>query len=160
MLHRLKTHRPERLGDVPVWVKIRIDPTTGEHALIDRYLEKLAPADADFGFEKHESGPEILVYLAVTAAGVSLAKSVIDLITTIIKARSETCNKRDLPFKPVELIVRRVDERRGRTDEIILRLGQNEACDETVIEQKLMKALREIAKSKKQQGQGRVRHCK
>ena len=157
MLHRLKTHRPERLGDVPVWMKIRIDPTAGEHALIDRYLEKLAPADADFGFEKHESGPEILVYLAVTAAGVSLAKSVIDLITTIIKARSETWKKRDLPFKPVELIVRRVDERRGRTDEIILRLGQKEARDETVIEQKLMKALREIAKSKKQQGQGYLR---
>ena len=152
MLHRLKMHRPQRLGDVPVWMKIRFDPTSEEHALIRRYREKLAAADAGFEFETHESGPEILVYLAVTAAGVSLAKSVIDLITTIIKARSETCKKGDLPFKPVELIVRRVDEGRGRTDEIILRLGRKEACDETVIEQKLTEALREIAKSKKQQG--------
>ncbi len=151
MLHRLKTNRPERLGDLPVWMKIRIDPTSEEHALIHRYREKLAPADADFEFETHESGPEILVYLAVTAAGVSLAKSVIDLITTIIKARSETWRKRDLPFKPLELIIRHVDEGRGRSDEIILRLGQQEAHDETVIEQRLMESLREIVKNKKQQ---------
>ena len=153
MWHRLKMHRPEHLGDVPVWMKIRIDPTPEEHALIHQYREKLAPADADFEFETHESGPEILVYLAVTAAGVSLAKSVIDLITTIIKARSETWRKRDLPFKPLDLIVRHIDERRGRSDEIILRFGQKETRDETVIEQKLMEALREIAKSKKHQGQ-------
>lgn len=153
MLHRLKTHRPERPSDVPVWMKIRIDPTSEEHAVIHRYREKLAPADADFEFETHESGPEILVYLAVTAAGVSLVKSVIDLITTIIKARSETWRKGDLPFKPLELIVRHVDEGRGRSDEIILRFGQNETSDETVIKQRLMEALREIAKRKKQQRQ-------
>lgn len=149
LLHRLNTHRPERPGDLPIWVKVRIDPTIREHALIDQYLEKLAPVDANFEFEKHESGPEILVYLAVTAAGVSLAKSVIDLITTIIKARSETCKKGDLPSKAVELIVRHVDEKHGRTDEIILRLEQKEIRDETVIEEKLMEALREIAKGKK-----------
>ncbi len=153
MLHRLKTHRPARPGDVPVWMKIRIDPTSEERALIHRYFEKMASADADFEFETHESGPEILVYLAVTAAGVSLAKSVIDLITTIIKARSETWRKRDLPFKTLELIVRHVDERRGCSDEIILRLGQKEAHDETILDQRLMEALSEIAKSEKQEGQ-------
>ena len=153
MLHRLKTHRPECSGDAPVRIKIRLDPTSEEHAAIRRHRERLAPADADFEFETHESGPEILVYLAVTAAGVSLAKSVIDLITTIVKARSETWRKRDLPFNPLELIVRRVDEGRGRTDEVILRLGQKETRNETVIEQKLMDGLREITKNKKQPGQ-------
>lgn len=151
MLHRLKTRRPERLGEVPIWIKIRIDPTSHEHASIDRYLEELAPDDADFDFEKHESGPEILVYLAVTAAGVSLAKSVIDLITTIIKARSETWRKRELPFKPVELIVRRVDERLRTSEEVVLRLGQGEAGAESAIEQKLTEALREIGNIKRQQ---------
>ncbi|MGA8152529.1 MAG: hypothetical protein WB952_16370 [Terriglobales bacterium] len=151
MLHRLKADRSAHLGDIPVWIKIRIDPTTVEHATIRRYLENLAPADVDFGFETHESGPEILVYLAVTAAGVSLAKSVIDLITTIIKARSETWRKRDLPLKPVELIIRRVEEGPRRSDEIVLRLGQKEASDENVIEQKLLDTLRDIAKSKKRE---------
>jgi hypothetical protein len=155
MLHRFKTHRPERLGDVPIWMKIRIDPTSEEHAVIRRYRETLTPADTDFEFETHESGPEILVYLAVTAAGVSLAKSVIDLIATIVKARSETRRKSDLSFKPwgpdpLELIIRHVDERRGQSDEIIIRLGQEETSDAAAIEQKLMEALREIVRSEKQ----------
>lgn len=145
MLHQLKTHRGERLGGVPVWMKIRIDPTLQEHEVIRRYRRELAPADADFEFETHESGPEILVCLTVVAAVVTLSKSVIDLITTIIKARSETWSKRDLPFTPLELIIRQVDEERGKSNEIILRFGQREARDEAAIEQKLMEALREIA---------------
>jgi hypothetical protein len=138
-------------------MKVRIDPTINEHALIDRYLERLTPFDADFEFEKHESGPEILVYLAVTAAGMTLAKSIIELVTIIIKARSETYKKGDLPSKAVELIVRHVDEKREQRDEITLRFEQNEIRDETIIEQKLMEALREIAKEKKQQGRGSVK---
>jgi hypothetical protein len=140
--------RPAHPGEVPVWVKVRIDPTMPEHSIIDRYLKGLGPARNDFEFEKHESGPEIMAYLAVTVVGVSLAKEVIGLITAIIKARSETHKKRDVSVKPIELIVRRIDEKRGLTDEIVLRLGQAETDDESEIEQKLMEALREIAKRK------------
>lgn len=148
MLHSLKVRRPERPGEVPVWMKIRIDPTMPEHAIIDRYLEDLGPARNDFDFEKHESGPEIMAYLAVTVVGVSLAKEVVGLITAIIKARSETHKKRDLPVRPIEIIVRRLDEKHGLTDEIILRLGQEEPENEAAIEQKLLEALRDIAKRK------------
>jgi hypothetical protein len=52
----------------------------------------------------------------------------------------------------VELIVRRVDERLRTSEEVVLRLGQGEAGAESVLEQKLMAALREIAKIKRQQG--------
>jgi hypothetical protein len=38
-----------------------------------------------FVLEQHESGPEILVFLALATASATLAKSVVDLITTIIK---------------------------------------------------------------------------
>jgi hypothetical protein len=48
----------------------------------------------------------------------------------------------------VELIVRRVDEKRGLTDEVILRLGQDE-MDEVAIEHKLIEALHKIAKHMK-----------
>jgi hypothetical protein len=37
-------------------------------------------------FLEHESGPEILAYLAAATAGLTLAKSVFDLITAIINA--------------------------------------------------------------------------
>jgi len=51
-----------------------------------------------------------------------------------------------LPSKPVELIVRCVDEGNWHSDEVILRIGEHEAADETVIEHKLMDALRNITK--------------
>jgi hypothetical protein len=73
MLHRFKAYRTKHAGEIPIWMKVRVDPTMREHAIIDNYIGNLAPADSDFAFEKHESGPEALVYIAVTAAGITLA---------------------------------------------------------------------------------------
>ena len=86
--------RPPRDGEVPVSIKVRV--TSGcfhrEHSphaydIIDRHLASLEGQESDFAFEEHESGPELLVYLAVAAAGITLAKSTIDLVIAIIKAR-------------------------------------------------------------------------
>ena len=54
MLQRYKAHRAARAGEFPVWMKIKIDPNQEEHAVIDHYLEELAPDESDFDFEKHE----------------------------------------------------------------------------------------------------------
>jgi hypothetical protein len=97
----------------PASIKIR--PTGGcfhrEHSpyaykLIDEYLATNNFADGNGKIEEHESGPELLVYLAVTAAGLGAVKSVVELITAIIKARSEGTKKGDTPSAPLELIVR------------------------------------------------------
>jgi hypothetical protein len=126
-------HKP---GEKAVSIKARV--TSGcfhrEHSprayeLIDRTLAKLHRSDASFAFEEHESGPEILVYLAITTAGLSLAKSIIDLITAVIKARSEGIRKGDSPTDPVELIVRRVYNAQEFREEIVLRIGhKQQAC--------------------------------
>lgn len=52
--------------------------------IIDASFVGLSP---DVEYVEHESGPELLVYLAVATAGITLAKSVIDLVTAILKAR-------------------------------------------------------------------------
>ncbi len=145
MLLRLQARRPHHRGDVPVWIKIRIDPTMPEHAIIDRYLENLGPADKDFEFEKHESGPELMAYMA---AGTNLAAAVIGLITAIIVARSQTHKRQGLPEEPTELIVRRFDEEHGVTDEIIVRFGKTETNDEHLVEPHLMGELRKVTKRK------------
>ena len=107
--------RPPRECEVPVSIKVRV--TSGcfhrghsPHAydLIDRNLAAISPDQVNFVFEEHESGPEILVYLAVTTAGITLAKSIIDLITAIVKARSDGIRKGDHPREPLKLIIRRV----------------------------------------------------
>ena len=54
--------------------------------IIDHHLFSIQPEDRTFSFQEHESGPEILVYLAVTTAGIALAKQRIDLIITIIQS--------------------------------------------------------------------------
>ena len=45
--------------------------------------------DIDCGFEEHESGPEVLAWIAIGTAGITLAKSVVDFITAIINARTK-----------------------------------------------------------------------
>jgi len=96
---------------LPVSIKVRVhdgcfhrEHSPHAYQIIDDYLAKSKLPDTRF--EEHESGPELLVYLAVTTAGLTLAKSVVELITTIIKARSEGVKKGDKPSAPLVLIIR------------------------------------------------------
>jgi hypothetical protein len=140
-------------GEAAVSIKVRVasgcfhrEHSPRAYELIDRSLIKLAGSDGSFAFEEHESGPEILVYLALTTAGLSLAKSIIDLITAIIKARSEGIRKGDSPAHPVELIVRRVHDAQEFREETVLRIGHEDAVDEAKVERQLRDALRKLLK--------------
>ena len=136
---RFEERRPSGCGERSVSIKIWV--TSGcfhrEHSpvayqFIDQFLTAIPGDDTTFSFQEHESGPELLVYFAVGTAGITLAKSVIDLITTIIKARSEGVKKGDRPSDPIELIVRRVEGGRRRKG------GRREECNLTkAISQKL-----------------------
>jgi hypothetical protein len=86
---------------------------------------------------EHESGPELLLYLAVTAGALSLAKSVVELVTEIFKARAAGIKKGDHPRDPLVLIVRRVDEKNEYREDVILRIGHDDAVDSGVIEKEL-----------------------
>jgi hypothetical protein len=150
-MHRFQTRRAPTSGETAVSIKVRI--TSGcfhrEHSprayeLIDRALDKLTPSGSPFAFEEHESGPEILVYLALTTAGISLAKSVTDLIVAIIKARSEGIKKGDTPSHPLELIVRRVQSGNEFREETVLRIGHTDSLDEAKLEQRLKEAAQKL----------------
>jgi len=82
--------RPGTAG-LPVSIKLRVrsgcfhrEHSPRAYKLIDSRLARLSP---NVQFIEHESGPELLVFLAVATAGITLTKSVLDLITAIIKAR-------------------------------------------------------------------------
>jgi hypothetical protein len=64
------------------------------------------------------------MYCALATAVVALGKSLVDLITAILRARPEPMNKRTGASKPFELVVRRIDERHGIRKEILFRLGR------------------------------------
>jgi hypothetical protein len=117
------------LNGVSASLKVRV--TSGcfhrEHSphaytLIDAHLASIPRGDWVFDFVEHESGPEILVSLALATAGVGLVKSVVDLIIAIIQARRTGIDQGDSPSEPVELIARRFDHAGTLREEVVLHI--------------------------------------
>jgi len=133
-------------GLVPVSLKVRVasgcfhrEHSPHAYRLIDDYLAAADLSDVHCQFEEHESGPEILVYLAVTAAGLGFAKSVIELITAIIKARSEGIKRGDRPSDPLELIVRGHTKDGEYFEEMVLRIPPEHPITAKQVENALVK---------------------
>ena len=139
--------RQTTLNGIPISIKIRV--TSGcfhrEHSpqayrLIDAILSS-TEFDSVASFEEHESGPEILVYVALGTAVISLTANVINLVTTIIKARSDGIKKGDRPSEPLELVVRTVDLKGGFIEEQILHINSSNPPDTNTIEETLNHAV-------------------
>lgn len=142
-------HRQKGKGHV-VSIKVRVESgcfhrscSPEAYKVVDAQLKRL-PAGVEV--IEHESGPELLLYLAVTAGALSLAKRVIELITEIFKARAAGIKKGDHPRDPLVLIVRRVDEKNEYREDVILRVGHDDAVDSGKIEKELTAAIKGILK--------------
>ena len=138
-----------------VSVKVRVasgcfhrEHSPNAYQSIDEYLRLHAPDDAPCSFEEHESGPEILVYLALTTAGVSLTAGIINLVTAIIKARSDGIKKGDRPDAPLEIIVRGHHQDGEYFEETILRVDSRSPLAHDVIERAFKKPLKAIEEKK------------
>jgi hypothetical protein len=145
-----KARRPSRAGDVAVSIKLRVvsgcfhrEHSPLAYELIDSHADRSSP---ELEFVEHESGLELLIYMAVATASLTLAKSVIDLVTAIVKARSEGVKKGDRPSDPLELIVRRVDDGTEFREEMVLRIGHNDSVDSKLVEKQVAEALRKLLK--------------
>jgi hypothetical protein len=141
-------------GSLPVSIKVRVssgcfhrEHSPQAYQIIDDYLAKADLSDAHFQLEKHESGPELLIYLAITTAGFTFAKSVVELITAIIKARSEGIKKGDNQSEPIELIVRGHMKDGEYFEETVLRIPPERVITARQVKAALMK--RKSAKTKK-----------
>jgi len=143
--------RAPREGEVSVSIKVRV--TSGcfhrEHsphayALIDKQLVSRASRRPDFTFVEHESGPELLVYVALATAGITLTASVIDLVVAIIQARSEGIENGERPSDPLEIVVRRVGEGDKFVEETVLRVGHADPANAGEIEARTNAALQRL----------------
>jgi hypothetical protein len=135
-------------GTVALSVKVRVSSGCfhREHSPHAYTLLDGLPVPSDVEIVEHESGPELLVFLATATAGLTLAKSVIDLITDIFKARAEGVKKGDRPADPLELIVRRAEDAEEYREEIILRIAHNDHIDAAAIEGQIEQALQRLFK--------------
>lgn len=79
---------------------------------------RLAQSLAQFEYREHESGPEIILQIAYATAVITLAKSALDLITTLVKLVSDRIRKGQEQSRGIELVVRfpitTLDERFSR----------------------------------------------
>jgi hypothetical protein len=153
-MQRFEGRRQARTDEISISIKIRVvsgcfhrEHSPRAYAIVDKYLSKSFNDDMQFIFEEHESGPELLVYVTL---GLGLAKSLIDLITVIIKARSEGIKKGDRPSAPLELIVRRVNKGLEFHEEIVLRVENKDLVDSKKIEQHLNEAISSISKKERE----------
>ncbi len=132
---------------VPVSIKVRVESGCfhREHSpqayrLIDDLVAQSHKPNFHWQIEEHESGPEILVYLAVTTAGLTFAKSAVDLITAIVKARSEGIKRGDRPSDSLELIVRGHSKDGEYFEERILRIPPDQIVTAKAIADALAKS--------------------
>jgi hypothetical protein len=141
--------------DNGIVISIKIRVTGGcfhrEHSprayeIIDNFLESCSE-ETRVSFQEHESGPELLVILALGTAGITLAKSVIDLITTIFKARADGIKKGDYPAAPLELIVRRYDQKDRVFEEKVLKIDVKDPISRKLIEESLQVSIEKLIPS-------------
>lgn len=116
------------------------------YEIIDRRVRALGKNDTDLAFQEHETGPEVLGYVLLGTAVLSLAKEVVGLITAIVKARSEGIKKGDHPNDPLHLIVRRVHDKEGVRDEKVLTIGHKYTVDDDELRERLTASLRKLIK--------------
>lgn len=139
---RLKDFKKDRANDGrSVSIKIRVvsgcfhrEHSPRAYEMIDKHLRG---ASHDWRYLEHESGPELLVWLALGTAGITLAKSVVEMVTAIIKARSEGIKAGDTAREPVEVIVRSMNADGTVREERVLRF----APDDPVVAQQIAQAL-------------------
>jgi len=145
-------------GGLPVSIKVRVlggcfcrGCCRNAWEIIDQAQADLHKRNGrDFYLEEHESGPEIIAFLAIATAGITLTKSLIDLLITIVKARSDGRKNGDQREEPLEIVVRRIQTRDELREEFVLRIGQHDCLDRRELESKLKAALESLVRDREE----------
>jgi len=140
---------PSKERGEPVSIKIRVESgcysrSCCPHAyrLIDEAVAEAETGNVVFALEEHETGPEILAYVA---SGLNFAKAVIELVVSIIKARSEGRKKGDKHSEPVTLIYRRVTRNDEIREETVLRFNPGDEVDPVKVRKLLTAAAGKVS---------------
>lgn len=152
-MHIFEKQHPQNSG-MPISIKIKADSGCyheschpNAYKIIRQEIER--SQNNEYEYVGHESGPEILTYLGVTAAGLSLLKSVIDIITVMIKARSEGQRQGDrLNDGTITLIVRKAEKHDEVIEERIITFHSKDQIDNQIIEKLLLDGCSKLEKSK------------
>lgn len=145
-------HRTARGDGIAISIKLRAERGNFDHyGFPDLYPSLNAVLrqrkSDDIAIQEHESGPEWLIYLVVTASVLNLIKPMIELITVALKAR-EKPRKNDGGVRkapPLVLIVRRLDDEQIYRQRIVCRIEPDQTIKTVDLEAELEAAIEEIA---------------
>ncbi len=139
-----------------VTVLIKVGVSSGcfhrEHSpyaykIINEYMD--SHPSKEYLFEEHESGPEILTSLLKIAQVINFPTSVINLVTAIIKARTEGIFHGDRKNAPIELAVRTFDENGKLRKEKVLRIETGQEISKELIEKMSLISVNKIFPKRK-----------
>ncbi|MDZ4403431.1 hypothetical protein [Prosthecobacter sp.] len=117
------------------------------HREMSKYLHWPPEALKGVKVVEHESGPEILTYMSLAGGVFSFAAAVISLIVAIIQARNEGVRRGDKRGHPFKLIVRRLDDKDGFKEDILLEIPPDADVDAEKISACLLSYAKATAKS-------------
>ena len=126
-------------GEEAVSIKVRAEggcfhKSCCPYALHIIYNKMKEMNNDEFQYIEHESGPEIIAYISLAASSVLLAKSVIELITTIIKARFEGQKNGDgHKGNPVTLIIRKTQKEKEVIEEQIMTFTESDIISQEIV---------------------------
>lgn len=162
-LNRFEKRIAPRDGEIPISIKVRVDAGCYSRGCcpvafraIEEKLQELQKGECRFVCEEHESGPEIIAFVALTTAGLTLAKSVVDLVTAIIKARSEGRKHGDKHHEPVTLVVRRVEKPDLLAEERVLTFDTNDEVTSKIVREALLDGCKKVTKRQNQMRRDRT----
>ncbi|MEA5016954.1 MAG: hypothetical protein VB099_20595 [Candidatus Limiplasma sp.] len=130
----------------PITIKIRAEggcfcrrhsPVT--NGLIDEIIN--LKKDHKIDYHEHESGPEVIAWLALGTAGLALTKSIVDLVTAIVNACKKGREKGDNHKGKLVLIIRDTQRTEMSTEEIVLEIYDRDIVTTEAIEKALQKGI-------------------
>ncbi|MFT4104753.1 MAG: hypothetical protein QM657_03250 [Lacrimispora sp.] len=143
---RLDEYRTSDAQGFPISIKIGVysgcfhnEHSPNAYQEIYDYMEK---HQFDCGYEEHESGPEVLAWIALGTAGLTLSKSVVDFVIAIINARTNGRKKGDRSDGNIKLIVRRYGNKGNIKEETILEISDTNTITNDIVEKAILTALK------------------
>ncbi len=123
--------------------------------LIDDYRRHHLFDTREYEYVEHESGPELLLYFALGVSVLQVTKSAIDLVTAILKARSEGRKKGDNQHGPLVIVVRGFDPNGAFYEKEILKADLEAPPARSTVERCLTSVIQQVAEERARQHQAR-----
>lgn len=114
------------------------------YILIDEALLEIK--DDEIYFEEHESGPEIIAWVALGTASLTLAKSVFDFVTAVINARAKGRAQGDTRDGNLVLIIRNTHHTADSKEETVLEIYDKELVSSKQIKDAIDRGLNKRVK--------------